>query len=201
MYAKRSYEGNFTAAVGWQKKAGYPFDSYQGIFESVIKQHGGLYGINMDKSFQKAISDNNTTALTSSQQAFLATLDMNLSAHRDMLAPFFSKCHARKMGENSSECLERMYRVQVAWDSYMGEQSARLAREKLHDENDLLIVFAGAFHLEYGVGINARFARLSREPFVTMLPVPAGTEIVDAGEADYVLIYPVDDAKKGSDEH
>jgi uncharacterized iron-regulated protein len=200
-YAKGSFDGNFTAAVGWQKKAGYPFDSYRNIYASVIRQQGELYGINMSKSLQKAISDSNFTTLSPSQQTFVTTLDMNLSAHREMLAPFFSKCHAEKKGESSSECLERMYRVQVAWDSYMGEQSARLSREKLHDENDLLIVFAGAFHLEYGVGINARFARLSDEPFVTMLPVPAGTETVDAGEADFLLIYPTDTAKKESDDH
>jgi len=188
-YAKGTYDGNFTKAIGWEKKAGYPFASYAPIYEGVKSVGGMLYGINMDKAFQKALSDDNRTGMSEQQRAFYDALDFNLSAHRAMLTPFFSHCHAKKSGENDKECFERMYRVQVAWDSYMGQQSAILAQNVLHTRSDLLVVFAGTMHLEYGVGINARFARHSREPFVTILPVPKGTQNADIGEADYLLFF------------
>ena len=188
-YVRGTYEGNFTEAVGWKEKAGYPFTSYEPVYRSVKSTGGMLYGVNMDKAFQKALSDGNLSALSDDQRRFYDRLDLNLTAHRDMLAPFFSHCHAKHQGESDSECAQRMYRVQVAWDTYMAQQSADLARKFLQNGNDLLLVFAGEFHLAYGVGINARFARLSREPFVTILPVTAGTQSADVGEADYLFFY------------
>jgi len=188
-YAGGGFEGNFTEAVGWSAKAGYPFASYEPIYGSIRNAKGKLYGINMTKAFQKAVSDNNLTAMNDAQRTFFEQLDLNLSAHRSMLAPFFAHCHAKQTGEDAQQCRERMYRVQVAWDSYMGEQSARLAATALQTPYDLLVVFAGAFHMAYGLGVNARFARRSDRPYVTILPVPEGTAAADVGEADYLLFY------------
>jgi uncharacterized iron-regulated protein len=196
-YVHGTLEGNFTSAVGWEKKAGYPFESYAPVYESVKAAGGALYGVNMDKSFQKALSDNNLSAFSEEQRAFYDALDLNLSAHRSLLAPFFAHCHAEKAGEDPQSCAERMYRVQVAWDTYMAQQSAALAAAKLHTPDDLLVVFAGAMHLAYGVGINARFARRSDEPFVTVLPVPENTPSADVGEADFLLFYPVEHKQEG----
>jgi len=195
-YAAGSLEGNFTSVVDWQKKAGYAFDSYAPVYDAVRRANGALYGINMDKAFQHAISDQDETNMTTAQKAFVHTLDMNLSAHRAMLAPFFSHCHAKHKNESAADCSERMYRVQVAWDSYMARQSAVLAEGELKKDADVLIIFAGAMHLAYGVGINARFARLSGEPFVTILPVPEGISSADVGEADFLLFYRRDKKEK-----
>jgi uncharacterized iron-regulated protein len=197
-YADGTLEGNFTEAVEWKKKAGYPFESYAPVYESVKASGGALYGINMDKPFQKALSDDNLSACSGVQRTFYDALDLNLTAHRALLAPFFDRCHAVKPGESSENCAERMYRVQVAWDTYMAQQSAKLADAELHTPDDLLVVFAGAMHLAYGVGINARFARLCDEPFVTVLPVPEGTHNADVGEADFLLFYPREHKQEGA---
>lgn len=188
-YVDGTFDGNFTKAIGWQKKAGFPFASYEPIYRSVVARGGMLYGINLDKAFEKKISDANLSAMTAGERSFYEGLDLNLTAHRAMLEPFFSHCHARKAGEDDQSCMQRMYRVQVAWDTYMGEQSALLAKRLLTQERDLLVVFAGAMHLDYGIGINARFARRSREPFVTILPAPEGMRNIDVGEADYLLFF------------
>ena len=188
-YTAGTFEGNFTEAVGWKQKAGYPFASYAPIYSGVKSAGGMLYGINLDKRFQKAVSDGNLTGISPAQRRFYEGLDLNLTAHRSLLSPFFSHCHAKHEGESEEACSQRMYRVQVAWDTYMAQQSADLAKTALNSGHDLLVVFAGAMHLAYGVGINARFARLSREPFVTILPVAEGTASADVGEADYLLFY------------
>lgn len=196
-YAQETYEGNFTREINWSVKAGYPFASYEPIYDSVRRHGGELAGINMSKGMQKALSEHNLSSLSATQRLFYDRLDMNLTAHRDLLAPFFAHCHAPRDGETEAECTERMYRVQVAWDTYMAEQSAELFRTRLQNGDDLLVVFAGAMHLAYGTGINARFARRVEEPFVTILPVPEGTETADVGEADYLLFYRDGDAAKG----
>lgn len=194
-YAHRDFDGNFTMAIGWEEKAGYPLASYAPIYDAVRAYNGALYGINMRSTLTRAISDANLSDMRDSDRRFIEGMDMNLSAHRDLLSPFFSHCHARREGESDQECAQRLYRVQVAWDSYMGKESAQLVQQVIQKKNDLLIVFAGSMHLAYGLGINARFARDSKEPFVTLQPVPEGTKRADVGEADYLLFYPGEEKK------
>jgi len=188
-YADGSFRGDFPREIGWKKKAGYPFDSYAPIYDAIRKADGGLYGINLSQKARKAISNANRSAMTKGEKDFYDSLDLNMTAHRQMLSSFFAHCHAKHPGESTASCQERMYRVQVAWDSYMAGETAVLVRKILHRRNDLLLVFAGSMHLSHGLGINARFARLSRESFVTILPVAVGTRSADVGEADYLLFY------------
>ncbi len=188
-YSTGSFDGYFPRAIDWKKKAGYDFDSYDQIYQAIIKAYGGLYGINLTRKQRKHISDVNRSSMTKSEKSFYDSLDLNVSAHRQMLAPFFAHCHALRKGENVTTCKERMYRVQVAWDSYMAKETAILANRLLHHHSDLLMVFAGSMHLSHGLGINVRFARLSRESFVTIEPVPVGTSRADVGEADFLLFY------------
>ena len=189
-YAKGSFKGDFPQAVEWKKKVGYySFDSYDLMYDAVCKTHGGLYGINLSRESRKRISNADRSNMTKNEKDFYDSLDLNVTAHRQMLAPFFSHCHSLRKGEDTASCSERMYRVQVAWDSYMAKESAALANRVHHRRSDLLMVFAGAMHFSYGLGINARFARLSREPFVTIKPVPMGTDTADVGEADFLLFY------------
>lgn len=188
-YANGSFRGDFPQAVGWKKKAGYAFDSYDLIYSSIRKAEGGLFGINLSRESRKHISNADRLLMTKEERDFYDSLDLNIAAHRQMLSPFFTHCHSPRKDEDSASCSERMYRVQVAWDSYMAKESEALLNRVGHRRNDLLMVFAGAMHFSYGLGINARFARLSRVPFVTIQPIPMGTETAGVGEADFLLFY------------
>ncbi|MEA3491514.1 MAG: ChaN family lipoprotein [Campylobacterota bacterium] len=188
-YADRSFGGDFLQRIEWKRKAGYGFDSYAPIYNAIERADGGLYGINLSRKSRKHISDGNHTSMTKEEKKFYHSLDLNMAAHREMLSPFFSHCHSLREGESRATCTERMYRVQVAWDSYMAKESALLADRLLHRRSDLLMVFAGSMHFSHGLGINARFARLSREPFVTIAPIATGMDRVDVGEADFLLFY------------
>ncbi len=188
-YADGSFSGDFPEAIGWKKKAGYDYDSYSLIYQSIQKAHGGLYGINLTREQRKHISDGDRSIMTRSEKSFYDSLDINISAHRQMIAPFFTHCHALRKGEDSTTCKERMYRVQVAWDSYMAKETATLADRLLYNNKSLLMVFAGSMHLSHGLGINTRLARLSCEPFITIAPVPIGTGKANVGEADFLLFY------------
>lgn len=194
-YASGAFEGNFTEAVGWKKKAGYDFSLYEPLYRSVQATRGGLYGINMDKAMRRRISDQNLSGMRPDEKTFYDSLDLNISAHRQLLAPFFSHCHASKAGESEKACLERMYRVQVAWDTYMGEQSAALASRLLKRPEEKLIVFVGAMHLAYGLGVNVRFARFSDLPFATVLPEALPRRSLRHAKADYLYLYPISEGE------
>ncbi|MCJ7766308.1 MAG: ChaN family lipoprotein [Thiovulaceae bacterium] len=136
----------------------------------------------MSSELEKKISDQNLSSMNARVRVFYDELDLNMSVHKAMLSPYFSHCHSLKSGETQAECSERMYRVQVAWDTMMGEESAKLSETLQADEK--LIVFIGAMHLENGLGANMRFSRVSNEPTVTLLPVPKQAKQHEEIEAD-----------------
>ncbi len=187
-YITTSRTIDLTQETSWRGSHGRDFSSYKPVYETVKKYNGKLYGINISEVFRKKISRGNKNLFSVEQKNFFNSLDLDLYPHKMMLEPFFSHCHTNST-QSSETCKERMYRVQVAWDTYMAQQSAALAAKSLHKKNDLLIVFAGAMHMMYGLGINARFARLSNEPFVTILPAKQNISQAEVGVADFLIFY------------
>ena len=167
--------------TNFSKRIGYDFDSYGKIYATDVS----LYGINMDKSMQKAISSD-----AISMKNYIAHLDMNVSVHQEIVEPFMHHC---KVSSDESTCKKRMYRVQVAWDSYMASSSNELAKKVLTTSKDKLIIFAGSMHLAYHSGINLRFARLNHTPQITLLPIEQGSKKIDVGYSDFVLFYKASD--------
>ncbi len=193
-------DGNFTQKIKWKNKTGYEFSSFSPIYHAAQKNGADLYGINMSKASREKISDQNLSGMSREERKFYDSLDLEVSAHRQLLAPFFTHCHSVKKAETEEACLERMYRVQVAWDTKMAEESAALSSRLIKTDKDKLIVFAGAFHFIYGLGINLRFARLSTLPFVTILPVTNETKSIETGSGDFLYIYqPAPSVKNAAD--
>ncbi len=187
------HEKTFPPAINWKKKAGYPFESFSPIYEAVKEGDGRLYGINLSRSERRYISEQNLSAMTPDLRYFYDNLDLNTSAHRQLLQPFFNYCHRKRAGEDAFTCKERMYRVQVAWDSKMAQESVKLAEQVLTTPQDKLIVFAGAFHLTSHLGIDMRFSRQSDALHVTLLPYPKPQEPIDLGSSDFALFYDEED--------
>ncbi len=182
-------ETTFLKQIQWDKRLKYyKYDSFKPMYEAVKRGNGRLYGINLTKQARKKISDQNLSAMNQNEYLFNGELDLNISAHRQFIMPFFSHCHAPKPNESLQECRERMYRVQVAWDSKMAMESHILA-QRLQD-NEKLIVFAGALHIENGLGIPMRFSRLNTVPTISIIPVDSQTKEAANGSGDYLLLYP-----------
>lgn len=178
--------------INWTKKVGYDFKNYASIYKSVKDAKGKLYGINMSRAFRKKISDQNISSMSSKEKLFFDSLDLNVTAHQQLVSPYLDHC---KHSKNISICKDRMYRVQVAWDSYMGHESALLAQNILADNNSVLIVFVGAMHLSQSLGVNMRFARESNMPFVTLLPHSDKELSVRHGDAEYIFFYDDNETK------
>jgi uncharacterized iron-regulated protein len=174
--------------TNWKRNVGFDFASYLPLYERLQKAHNPMYGINLSRSERQKISDLNLSAMNDEERSFLDNLDLNVSAHRMQMKPFFEHCHKPKAGENALQCSERMYRVQVAWDSKMALEAHRLERV-LQTPKDKLIVFAGSYHLENYLGLNMRFSRLSSRLHVTLLPEPLPQEALPLGYSDFVMYY------------
>jgi len=181
-------ETEFIEKIQWKKRLKYyKFDSFRPMYQAIQKTYGKLYGINLSKEERKKISDQNISAMNEDERRFNTNLDINVSAHKNMLKPFFSHCHAPKPKETLQECTERMYKVQVAWDSKMALESYKLSKGL--QENEKLIVFAGALHIQNDLGIPLRFARLSNLPYVSIIPAEQTIQHIKHGLADFLMFY------------
>jgi len=185
---KELNEKEFLEKIEWKKRLKYnKYNSFKPMYEAIRETGGELYGLNLSKVDRKKISEQNLSAMTKEELTFNSTLDLKVRPHRELIMPFLSHCHAPKKGEPLKECQERMYRVQVAWDSKMARETYKLSKKLKADEK--LIVFAGAMHIETHLGIPLRFARLSNKPFVTIIPADKKTRTIDNDAGDYVLFY------------
>ena len=188
-------ETEFIEQIQWEKRLKYyPYTSFQPMYQAIKKTQGKLHGINLTKKEQKKISDQNLSAMTQDERIFNASLDLNISAHKGMVLPFLSHCHAPKTGESLQECSQRMYRVQVAWDTKMANEAYNLSLKL--QQNEKLIVFAGAMHMENSLGIPLHFARLSNQPTVNITPADTADRELEHGTSDYVLLYSDTQAKE-----
>ncbi|HFU76877.1 MAG TPA: hypothetical protein ENK68_00030 [Epsilonproteobacteria bacterium] len=182
-------DNNFSTQIDFNATVGYPFESFVPLYHAVQENGGALYGINLEKEERQKISDDNTSAMRADALAFYYSIDTNVSTHQQLLAPFLQHCHAPKKGESHEACLKRIYKVQVAWDEKMGLEVAKLSKKILTTPQDKLLVFAGAMHVEYGLGIPMRFARHSDKSFTTLVPRERSQKRLDHGVADFVMFY------------
>lgn len=179
--AQAMNDGNFTEAVGWKQKAGFDFKLFAPLYHAVQRHEGSLYGINLTRDERKLISDANVSGMSPELKRFFEGLDTNVSAHRQLLKPYLDHC------KQSANCAERMMRVQTAWDTKMAVESHKLLKTLGKEEK--LIVFAGSMHFAHGLGIGMRFARISNEPYVTVLPALQDAQGYPNGVADYLYLY------------
>jgi len=181
-------ETEFQKEIQWKKRLKHnKYESFSPMYNAIRSTKGELHGINISKKERKKISEQNLSSMSKDALAFNNSLDLNVLPHRELILPFLSHCHAPKKGEDLQECTERMYRVQVAWDSKMALETYTLSKEL--KDNEKLLVFAGAMHVETGLGIPLRFARLSNLPTVSIIPANRKTIRVNNDTGDFILFY------------
>lgn len=148
----------------WKKFSIYQWNLVSQLYKTVKDNSGSLYGMNMTKEEKKKISEKQIDQMSKKEKNFFNSLDLNVSAHKSLVGPYFNHCKSKK---DMEPCNERMYRVQVAWDTYMANEVNKLTH-KIKNKKDKLIVFVGAMHMEYALGIPLRFSRLNNLPFYTI---------------------------------
>ncbi len=184
--AKKEFnEDEFKKLIEWDSYMTLDFSLFSPIYKAVIENGGELYGVNLSKVERKMLTQKSMPLYL---EQFYNQLDANTKVHKEYVKPYLH-CFKPRDGESKDECLDRMYLVQVAWDSMMAGQSAYLVHKKLKAKRDKLIVFVGSMHLAYGLGVNMRFARMSDKPFVTVMPQKAPISNIPVGYSDFIFLY------------
>lgn len=176
----------------WDKFSKYKWEYLAPIYTAVKDNGGKLYGMNMSKEKRAKISLQEFDKMNKEEKTFYKSLDVDVSAHKQLVMPFLQHC--KKMPQKSDEdCEKRMYRVQVAWDTYMANNVFKIANANIKSKKDKLLVFVGAMHVEEGLGIPLRFSRLSNLPFIRISNQMIDEELnavkLDNNKADFVYIY------------
>lgn len=175
----------------WDKFTKYKWEYVEPLYEVVKQNDGRLYGMNISKENRTKISLKEFDKMSQEEKDFYNNLDLNVTAHRQLVLPFLTHCN--KMPQKTSEpCEERMYRVQVTWDTYMAQNVAKIAKQVIKSPKDKLLVFAGAMHIEQNLGIPLRFARLSNLPYITISneKIEKDKDLkIDINKSDIVYIY------------
>ncbi len=189
----------FKQKVDWENFSKYKWENVALLYEAVKNNNGRLYGMNISKESRAKISLKEFDKMSQEEKDFYNNLDLDVTAHQQLIYPYLKHCD--KMPKASEEpCLNRMYRVQVTWDTYMAQNAAKIAKDVIKTSKDKLLVFAGALHIEQDLGIPLRFARLSNLPFISISNQKIDKEAdlkIDTNKADFVYIYePVEEDKK-----
>jgi len=177
----------------WDEFTKYKWEYLEPLYETIKNNGGNLFGMNISKEDRKKISLNQFEKMSKEDKSFYDTLDLNVSAHRQLVMPYLKHCNQMPSTSKSVEpCELRMYRVQVTWDTYMANNVNKIANNVLKTPKDKLIVFVGAMHIEQNLGIPLRFSRLSNLPFITISNEKIDTKKdlkIDTNKADIVYIY------------
>ena len=175
----------------WDKFTRYKWEYVEPLYETIRENGGKLYGMNISQESRKKISLKQFDEMSEEEKHFYDSLDLNVSAHYQFVEPFLKHC--REMPLKSEEpCEQRMYRVQVAWDTYMALNVSKIAQKVLKTSKDKLFVFAGAMHVEQALGIPLRFSRLNNKPFIIISNQKISKEEqlqIDTNKADIIYIY------------
>ncbi len=148
----------------WEKFTKYKWEYVEPLYKIVRDNGGKLFGINISKEDRKKISLQEFDKMSEEEKTFFNSLDLNVSAHKQLVMPFLKHCN--KIPQKSAEpCEQRMYRIQVTWDTYMAQNVSKIAKELIKSKKDKLLVFAGAMHMEHNLGIPLRFSRLNNLHF------------------------------------
>ncbi|MCT7480396.1 ChaN family lipoprotein [Aliarcobacter cryaerophilus] len=180
----------FKQKIEWDKFSKYKWEYVSLLYEAIKNNGGKLYGMNISKDDRAKISLREFDKMSKEEKSFYDNLDLNVTAHNQLIEPFFKHCKTIK--QTDEPCEQRMYRVQVTWDTYMAENAAKIAKNVIKTPKDKLLVFAGALHIEQNLGIPLRFSRLSNLPFISISNEKIENDKdlkIDTNKADFVYIY------------
>ena len=161
----------------------------------LARDHGiPIVALNLEKEITEKVGDGGMEALSEAERARIPTdMDRGDEVYRARVRAVFDahpqmRDHDSEEGKDEPEAadarFERFLSVQLLWDEGMAERAARYLQE---NPGKMMVVLAGAGHLEYGQGIPKRLLRRIQAPAAIVLN---GSERdLDPQAADY-LLYP-----------
>lgn len=150
----------------YKKRWGFDFDLYRPLMELMRLQGSGIAALNAPSELTRKISREGVAALSEEEKALLPPNYDHLSEeHREMIRKVFAEFHAGM----DEETFERFYTAQVVWDATMASSSVNFLGQ--HRDLEVLVVIAGMYHVQYGLGIPLRLG-LYHESLESVVVIP-----------------------------
>ncbi len=186
-------EAGLLSASEYTTRWGHDFAFYRPLLELMRLQGSPVLALNAPGELTKRLSKEGLEGLDEAERAMLLeSFGADNPAHRAMIQEALGSSH----GGMDEATFARFYRVQVAWDAVMGATAA----DFLASRPDIahVVVVAGMFHVQRGLGIAFHAQRRGAEGGVIVIPIALGDEavfaedVVGSGVGDFVWVERVE---------
>lgn len=160
-------EAALLAQTEYEDRWGFDFAFYRPMVSLMRLQGSRVVALNAPKELTRKISKVGLDGLTPEEAAQLPpTTREPSSEHRAMIKAVFDGFHSGM----DEETFGRFYEAQLVWDATMGQSCVDHLLE--HPETHQVVLLAGMFHVQYGLGI-PRHVRLLAPDWETAIVIPA----------------------------
>lgn len=176
-------EEDFLLKSNWKEQWGFDFAFYRPVFQAVQMNHLPLEGLNVPRTWVRAVAKGGFAGLPEDAMAQLPN-DMFLGnrIHRTVYDALIG---GHPMGDASM--MDNMYAAQVLWDEGMADTALKFTRG--WDRGGIFVVIAGSGHVLYKQGINYRVAKRGGGEGVTLVMMQgSGPATVSRGIGDFVYV-------------
>lgn len=186
-------EAGFLHLSHWYRYWGFPWQYYRDVFVSARNSDAEMIALNAPIEVVRAVRDRGLASLAREEAAHIPSkVDVDSP---DQMALFKASFGAGDSihGGSSEAMWKRMLSAQATWDATMAFNAVKALEAAKTDDSAIVVVIAGAGHVEYGVGIERQAAQWYHGQVATLIPVPVkqhGEQSVRASYADFVWGIP-----------
>jgi len=164
-------EKAFLERSRWYKHWGYNWGYYREIFLFARENRVPLFAINAPREVISAVRKKGFQGLSEEESVHVPSrVDTDSAEYLRLFKASFEEEEGFHSAMSEEEW-QSLFAAQCAWDATMAWNSVRTL-EKLPDEKTILVVLAGAGHVQYGLGIQRQAAQWSKVKMASLLPVP-----------------------------
>ncbi len=189
-------ESGFLQLSGWYRNWGFPWQYYRDVFLTAREAEATMVALNAPADVVAAVRTKGLDHLTPEEAA---RLPPGIEAENGEALQLFqaSVPHDDSIhdGGMPADAWKRLLAVQATWEATMAYNAAKVLN-RFDDGKTIMVVLAGAAHVEYGVGIERQARRWYDKRIATLIPVPvesfaAEPQTVRASYADFLWGIPV----------
>lgn len=190
-------EKEFLDQSRWYKHWGYNWNYYRDIFLLAGQLQIPLFAINTPREVVSAVREKGFQGLTEEEAA-------HVPVRIDTESPEHLRLFKAALGDEefhsgtSEEDWKAMFGAQCTWDATMAQNAIAALKKFEKDEKAILVVFVGAGHVQYGLGIQRQAARSLAGKMASLIPVPVRDDknrtvrTVRASYADFLWGVPAE---------
>jgi uncharacterized iron-regulated protein len=182
--AGRITEAELLKQTEYQKRWGYPWESYAPLLRFAKEQQLPVIALNTPTEITRQVARQGLASLTPADFRYIPPLkdiDKSNLAYRQLL----QKAYAQHQTVANSKGFERFYEAQLVWDETM---AASIAEYYQRQPRDRLVVIAGQAHIKYGHGIPDRvMRRLASQKIIQKSVLLGSDQDQDPTSADFIF--------------